>query len=203
MANHGSASQNQHTTEGTENTRAAQKAKRTRGEDAAPAPGHRIDNIPRNYRDVLGWGADLDPKNRPMVPMELPSTVKTVRGDVKRWQKPPHKIHMSNEQPGLTPVFGTTCAPHGLSGRIRDYAYQYGEGTNRHWMTLVLADRVDMLEHLIGDAARGHPDNYVREKGWAATMKYDRKRRTEASIFGAVAIGALAIGLAMFANGRR
>src|SRR5207253_7460861 len=86
---------------------------------------------------------------RPMFPRELPSTVETVRGDVKDWQKPKVKVHMSNEHPNLTPVFGTACPPKGLSGLLRDYAYQYGEATNRHWMTLLLADRVDMVETMI------------------------------------------------------
>lgn len=121
--------------------------KPSRGEDPAPAPGHKAGRVPAEYKKIHGWGADLDPRKRPMVPMELPSTVTNVRGIVKHRQVPQHKIHMSNEHPDLAPVFGTSAPPRGLSGMLRDYAYEYGEGTNRHWMTLLIADRVDMLEH--------------------------------------------------------
>jgi hypothetical protein len=168
--------------------------KRSAGEDAAPAPSHSAEHVPANFREVLGWGVDLDPANRPMFPKELPSTVTTARGDVKDWQEPKVKIHQSNEHPNLTPVFGTACPPHGLSGLLRDYAYQYGEATNRHWMTLILADRVDMVEKMVGDALRGHPDRYIKEKGWSAFYKYgDTRTRGKYLAFGALALGAIAL----------
>lgn len=157
----------QHSTRPTRTTVDSAHAKRTRGEDPAPSPHHEFNGIPANYREINGWGADLDPKNRPSFPMEYPSDVKTVRGPVKHWQQPRTKIHQSNEQPGLTPVFGESVPPRGLSGLLRDYAYQYGEGTTRHWMTLMLADRVDIVESMVVDAFRGRPDNYVKEKAGA------------------------------------
>jgi hypothetical protein len=171
--------------------------KRSAGEDPVPAPSHSAKHVPGNYHDVPGWGADLDHANRPMFPMELPSTVMTARGDVQDWQEPKVKVHMSNEHPNLTPVFGTACPPKGLSGLLRDYAYQYGEATNRHWMTLILADRVDMVERLFGDAVRGHPDNYVKEKAWSALYKYaDTRTRRKYLALGALALGAAALALA-------
>ena len=134
----------------------AKMTKRTRGEDAVPVPSHSARNVPQNVRKINGWGADLDPANRPAVPQELPSNVTTARGDVKHWQTPRSKIYMSNEMPDLTPVFGETCPPHGLSGLLRDFAFQYGEGTSRHWMTLMLADRVERFETAFGAGdARG------------------------------------------------
>ena len=181
------APEEQKTTRSTSYTRESARSKRTRGEDVAPSPGHTTNNLPRDYRQINGWGADLDPKNRPSYPKELPSDVMTVRGEVKHWQEPPHRIHMSNEQPNLTPVFGTTCPPKLLSGKLRDYAYQYGEGTNRHWMTLMLADRIDMVESMIVDAIKGKPDNFIRERG------YTPSRRQEYMLWGAAALGALTI----------
>lgn len=175
--------------------------KRSAGEDAAPAPGHSAKHVPSNYRDVPGWGVDLH--ERPMFPRELPSTVETARGDVRDWQVPKVKIHMSNEHPNLTPVFGTACPPSGLSGLLRDYAYQYGEATNRHWMTLLLADRVELVERMIGDALRGHPDNYPREKAWSVFFKYaDPPTRRKYVAFGALALGAVAVA-AFAANAMR
>ena len=184
----------QSTTRGTANTRKAAREKRTRGEDAVPSPGHSTANLPNDYRQINGWGADLDPANRPSFPKELSSTVMTARGDVKHWQEPRTKIHVSNEQPGITPVFGESCPPHGLSGLLRDYAYQYGEATNRHWMTLMLADRVDIFESALSDVLRGE---YAQNKGWSAYAKYGNSRRRRNITLGVAALGAVALGLVL------
>lgn len=179
----------------TQGERQARSGQRTRGEDAAPAPGHSTDHLPDDFRTINGWGADLDPANRPAVPRELPSNVTKLRGDVKHWQKPPFRIHLSNEYPGITPVFGTSCPPHGLSGMVKDYAYQFGEGTNRHWFLLMMSNRLDVLERMIGDALRGRPDNYFAEKAWssgARSAKVTRNGAIAAGILGAVLV-ALAV----------
>lgn len=169
----------------------------TIGEDAFPAPSHTSEHVPRDYRTIRGWGADLDPKNRPSVPRELPSTVNTLRGDVKHWQQPTQKIHVSNEHPGLTPAFGETCPPRGLSGMLRDYAYQFGEATNRHWMTLILADRVNMIESMITEALHGRPDNFAEEKGAGAAARFEHDESKKWLLIGAAAIGAVAVGIAV------
>src|SRR5256885_15019553 len=49
----------------------------------------------------------------------------------------------------LTPVFSTALRPKGLSGVIRRMAYRIPESHARHWATLMLADRVDVLEHRV------------------------------------------------------
>lgn len=177
-------------------TRPEPGVKRALGDDPVPAPGHTARNVPTDYRTINGWGVDLDPKNRPSYPKELPSDVQTARGDVKQWQIPRTKILQSIEHPNLTPVFGETQSPTGLSGLLRTYAYQYGEGANRHWMTLMLADRVNNLESLITGLFTGRPDNYVREKGWTAKMKYrgsDNSRK--AMLIGGIAVGVIALGI--------
>ena len=131
---------------------------------------------------------------------ELPSNVKTVRGDVKDWQTPTSPVHVSNEHPDITPVFGATVPPRGLSGRMRNYAYEFGEGTNRHWMTLLLADSIDALEHMASDPFKGKPDNFIRERGMAAYVKYGDRQRAY-TIAGITALTAL--GLGMMLAGRR
>lgn len=138
--------------------------------DSSVAPEHVTETIPADYRQIPGWGVDIH--HRTVTPRELPSDVMTARGTVYDWQIPHEKVHMSVEHPNLTPVFGTSCPPHGLSGLLRDYAYKYGEAANRHWMTLILADRVDIIESMIIDALRGHPDRIFKEKGWKANFKY-------------------------------
>jgi len=162
--------------------------------EASLDPHHVTNTVPTDYRTVKGWGVDLDPKNRPMFPMELPSDVQNVRGEVAAWQVPSSEVYVSIEHPNRTPVFGESCPPKGLSGAMRNYAYRYGEGTNRHWMTLVLADRVDIFESLFSAAAHGKPDRYIKEKAWSANLKYDSERGPNYFAVGAVVLGAIAAG---------
>lgn len=178
-----------------QDARARQKA--TLGEDAFPAPGHTSEHVPDDYRTIQGWGADLDPKNRPSYPRELPSSVDTLRGDVKHWQQPTQKIHLSNEHPNLPPAFGETCPPSGLSGMLRDYAYQFGEATNRHWMTLMLADRINIYESMVTEALQGRPDHFLREKGAVAAARYAPENPKRWLAIGVAAIGAVAVGIAL------
>jgi hypothetical protein len=151
----------------------------------------------RRYQRVRGWGADLDPANRPAVPKEKPSNVTNVRGDVPlSRQVPTTKIFLSVEHPDLTPAFGTSCPPRGLSGMLRAYAYQFGEGRLRRWMTLMLADRVDVIEGLVDDVSRGHVPNWPKERGLKAEISHSdgaRKRRDLMIAGAAVGIAALVV----------
>jgi hypothetical protein len=150
----------------------------------------------RDYTQVTGWGVDLDPENRSAYPKELPSDVWNVRGPVGARQVPDAKVHLSVEHPDLTPVFGNSRPAKGLSGLLRDYAYKFGEGANRHWMTLMLADRVDVIESMVTDALRGRPDNYIREKGWPAKLKYaDAETRKRYMVMGAAAVGVVTLAM--------
>src|SRR5262245_10198519 len=115
---------------------------------------------------IPGWGADLDPKNRPAVPRER----KPPRGTGAHWQTPERqvpsvRILVSPERRGLSATFGTTCPPRLLSGLMRRYAYTFGEGRKIHWLLLILADRVDVLEHGIESVLRGQAHNPLKEMG--------------------------------------
>lgn len=66
----------------------------------------------------------------------------------------------------LTPVFRTAQPPRGVSGAIRRIAYaRYSEARAAHWLLLVLADRVDALEHHALSLFSLHPDNPITETG--------------------------------------
>lgn len=161
--------------------------------DSSPAPEHVMSTVPADYKQVPAWGIDME--HQQSYRKELPSDVENVRGPVQEWQIPHDKVHMSVEHPNLTPVFGTSCPPRGLSGSMRDYAYKFGEGTNRHWMTLIFADRVDILESTVIDAFRGHPDRFVQEKGWKANMKYGISPSAQRALtIGSVILGVVAVG---------
>jgi hypothetical protein len=63
-------------------------------------------------------------------------------------------------------------------------------------MTLLLADRIDVVEHLFGDALRGKPDRYIHEKGWSAHIKYGEPPHSQRNYFalGAAIVGAVVVG---------
>jgi hypothetical protein len=96
-------------------------------------------------------GHDRDASRRPGVPMHARPAPRAP-GPIAA----PARQHPRENQPhraGLhrtTPVFGTAQPLHGLSGALRRAAYHVPEHHARHWMTLMAADRVDVLENRIG-----------------------------------------------------
>jgi hypothetical protein len=64
------------------------------------------------------------------------------------------EILHSIERPGITPVYGTSCPPSGLSGWIRRRAFRHSENNLRHWMMLLAADRVNVVEGLLHDVRK-------------------------------------------------
>ena len=94
-------------------------------------------------------GRDLVSTERPGVPMETDprSLTPTAHWTEPERQKPARGVTKRKELRELTPVFSTALRPRGLSGALRRAAYRIPETRARHWMTLMLADRVDVLEH--------------------------------------------------------
>jgi hypothetical protein len=132
---------------------------------------------PPNVTHIAGWGSDLDRADRPAVPMErrparLPGLHWT--GDVE-----PQAVHQevfhSSERPGITPVFGTSVPPSGLSGRMRKLAFGYSENDLRHWLLLLAADRVNVVEGLADDLASGHVPRLYAETGGRAELRHNPK----------------------------
>lgn len=123
-----------------------------------------------------GWAIDADPQNDPTYPM------KKVTGDDHRRlnyarpipQTKTTEILQSNERPEMTSVFGTSTPPSGLSGMIRRFAFRYSEGSWGHWLPLILADRVNVVEGIIDDLRHGTVPNIWKERGWNAEWKYNR-----------------------------
>jgi hypothetical protein len=122
---------------------------------------------------IEGWGADSDPADRPAVPKErTPPRLADARPPSIQGHSV--KVFHSNERPGLTPVYGTTVPPSGVSGKMRELAFRYSENDIRHWLILLAADRVNVGEGLVSDLAHGHVPNIFREMGGAAEWKYNR-----------------------------
>lgn len=104
----------------------------------------------QDHRDRPIHGADLSARERPGVPMEHEPQALTPTA--------PRQIEQQRQRHGLmkrvglrrmTPVFGTGQPLTGLSGLVRRIAYSVRETQARHWMMLLLADRVDVLEHRV------------------------------------------------------
>ncbi len=134
-----------------------------------------MENLNDEYSHIKGWGIDADPKNEPTYP------IKKYTGDDHNrinWERPPLQpvnieVLHSNERPNITAVFGTSTPPSGLSGAIRRFAFQYSENEYRHWLPLLLADRVNVVEGIIDDFSRGHIPNIFAEKGMKAELKHN------------------------------
>ena len=148
---------------------------------------------------IQGWGADLDRKDRPGVPMERtpPRFINAPEHDpVPQEQKV--EVLVSTERPGMTPLHGSVQPPSGLSGLIRRGAFKLSENDVRHWLLLILADRVNMVEGIGHDLARGHIPNILGEMGIKAELKHN-----PAGLVKKVAVGAALVGAAVYLMKRR
>jgi len=122
---------------------------------------------------IPGWGADLDPADRPSFPREqLDPGASGAHWDFPDRQPELVPRERSIEHGMLPPVFGTAQPLRGLSGRIRRHAYaRYSEARAAHWLLLIAADRVDMAESRVEAIRAGHPDNPITETGVLGELK--------------------------------
>ena len=162
------------------------------------------ESLSREHAHIKGWGVDADPENEPTYPM------KKYTGDDHRrlrYERPEQQavdveILISNERPGITSVFGTSTPPSGLSGMIRRLAFRYSEGSWGHWLPLILADRVNVVEGIIDDLSHGHVPNFFAERGWNAEWKYNRKGVIRNAAIG-VAVASAVVALLVIRNRSR
>jgi hypothetical protein len=148
---------------------------------------------------VKGWGVDADPRNDPTYPYRL-------RGDdsgpAKAWdrptqQRPDVEVLRSIEHTRLPAVVGTSTPPQGLSGAIRRAAFRYSESDWTHWLMLLGADRLNVVEGLLQDLGRGRVPNIPAEMGIRSAWKHDRQRLVTTT---AVAVGVSALALALLSR---
>jgi hypothetical protein len=130
----------------------------------------------KDYKSIPGWAMDADPENEPTYPMKNYTGDDHLRINYERspQQQQSVEILQSNERPTPSVVFGTSVPPSGLSGAIRRYAFKHSEDRYRHWIPLILADRINMLEGFFEDIKSGHIPNLIKERGWAVEWKYNR-----------------------------
>ena len=147
-----------------------------------------MEHTPKDHSRINGWGVDADPKNDPTYPMK-----KRHNGEhaCYSWERPPQQpnnveVLRSNERPNVSATFGTSTPPSGLSGMIRRVAFKYSESSYGHWLPLMLADRVGVVEGVLEDLRRGRTPNIFAERGWKAEWKHNRKSVVTRVVVGAV-----------------
>lgn len=136
-----------------------------------------MQEITEGQTHIKGWGVDADKDNEPTYPIKKYTGDDHRRLNYKRptQQQTSIEILQTNERPSLTAVFGTSVPPSGLSGMIRRYAFRYSEGSWGHWLPLILADRINVIEGIVDDLKRGYVPNIFAERGWKAEWKHNRK----------------------------
>src|SRR6185312_11388901 len=125
--------------------------------------------------DMAGHEAEANAKDWPAFPMRKES------GDEHKgmsWERPGQQdatveILHSNERPNLPAVFGTALPPSGLSGVLRRWAFRFSESNGAHWIILILADRINVVEGLIDDLGKGHVPNVLDEMGMKSDVRYN------------------------------
>ena len=136
-----------------------------------------MENLVEKYSHIKGWGIDADPENEPTYPMKKWTGDDHKRSDYARppLQEQTVEVLHSNERPGLSAVYGTSLPPSGLSGVIRRFAFRYSEGKWAHWLSLIFADRINVMEGYAEDMKEGHFPNVFKEQGWKAMWKHNPK----------------------------
>ena len=145
---------------------------------------------------IPGWGVDADPENDPTFPMRDRSEEdRTGPG----WQGPPQQqvdveILQSIEYNRRPAVVGTSTPPSGLSGMIRRTAFRFSESDWTHWLMLMGADRINVVEGVIQDLGRLKVPNIPAEMGIRSELEHNRAGFAKKVAVGAVA-GLLVYGL--------
>lgn len=127
----------------------------------------------------IGKAPDADTANRPGVPMENdpPKPAGNAHWATPARQPDPGGILRRKDLTELTPVFGVTIPPRGLSGLLRRRAYALPEHYTSHWLVLLLADRVDAFESRLRRPATFVPLALAAVVGVTALAMRPKRRR--------------------------
>lgn len=150
---------------------------------------------------IPGWGVDADPGNNPTYPYRD----RTKDDHSGSWQRPSSQpaeveILQSIEHKQRPAVVGTPNPPSGLSGALRRMAFRKSESNLLHWMLLLGADRVNMVEGVVDDMGRAHVPNIPAEMGVRAAWQHNRGNLLLKTV---VVAGAVAIAAAAMSRPRR
>ena len=144
---------------------------------------------------IAGWGVDADPRNDPTYPMRDQSEDD---GLTRHWerpsvQEPQVEVLQSIEHIRQPAVIGTSTPPSGVSGMIRRAAFRRSESNWLHWLMLMGADRINVVEGVIDDLAHARIPNIPGEMGIRSALRFNKrgvaKKAAVAGIVSAIALG--------------
>ena len=84
-------------------------------------------------------------------------------------------------------------------GRIRRLAYKLPENDLRHWLMLVAADRVNIVEGMVEDLSHGHVPNVLAEMGIRPELRHNPAELVRKALLATVVVG----GIVALRNRRR
>ncbi len=104
-----------------------------------------------NHDQIPGYGVDADPSKRPGVPMyqRPPRAAPFAEYPPPRQQSEVKQFMHGRPHKDYPPVWGTAQPPKGIAGAMRKLAYSWPDHQPKHWVLLLAADRVDVLEHRV------------------------------------------------------
>lgn len=152
---------------------------------------------PVDTTSIKGWGVDADPSNDPTHPIRDRSKDPGVSSDMVRpaIQQTDVEILQSIEHARRPAVVGTTVPPSGLSGMMRRAAFRWSESNWLHWLMLMGADRVNVVEGVIEDLGQARFPNIPAEMGIRAELAHNKlgfaKKLAVGGLVGAVVLGVL------------
>ena len=152
---------------------------------------------------IPGWGVDADPANDPTCPYRDRSKDD---GPGMNWVRPALQrsdveILQSVEHLRKPAVFGTSTPPRWISGMIRRAAFRYSESHWAHWLMLMGADRVNVVEGLVQDLARARVPNIPAEMGIRSEWRHN-KAGLARKLAVAAAVSAVLVALLSRSRGR-
>lgn len=125
---------------------------------------------------IVGWGVDADRDNDPTFPMRDRAAEERTGKD---WQSPPAQqsqveVLQSVEYNRRPAVVGTSTPPSWLSGTVRRFAFRYSESDWTHWLLLLGADRINVVEGVVQDLGRFKVPNIPGEMGIRAELRHNK-----------------------------
>lgn len=150
---------------------------------------------------INGWASDLEKSpGRPHQANE--ETILTDFHDpIAVKQQPKVEVLLTNERGSYPPVLSNLAPPKGLSGIIRRRAFKYSENTMRHWLMLMGADRIDMVEGWIEDIKEGKKPMILPRMEFRTLDHLRRisdqgmKNNQDRAIVAATALGVVGVGV--------
>lgn len=152
---------------------------------------------------IPGWGVDADRDNDPTYPMRDQSRDVGLTRDWDRpaGQMPDVEILQSIEHVRRPAVVGTSSPPSGVSGMMRRAAFRWSESNWLHWLLLLGADRVNVVEGVVEDLAQARIPNIPAETGIRVQIAFNKRGLAKKTVVTA-GIAALAVGLIATRRGR-